>query len=95
MCGTPLRLGDSQRYTVGAVSINSAVAPSGVNYFRIIVLSGSGVHISVGINPVALQTHTFIPRNVAQEFIISAGERVAAIRFSNNSSVVITWLYST
>lgn len=89
----PLRLGQDERLIVGATSSTSSIALSGVSYFRLIVLTGGGVHIKVGVAPVALNTNTYLARGIAEYFRISVGERVALIRESTNSIVILTWMY--
>lgn len=91
----PLRLGASERYVVGVASVNSSVAPAGVSFFRMVALTGAGIHIDVGTAPTALATHAFIPPNREQYFRISAGERVAAIRTSTDGTVILTWMFPT
>lgn len=83
------RLGTHQSvaYTGTAGTISNAIG-SGVQKVR--VVATTACYVTIGKDPTATTSHTYLPADAPEYFTCAAGEKVSAIRVASDGTLHVT-----
>jgi hypothetical protein len=87
--GTVYRLGANEIVTVNSTSAaNTTAFQPGTNAVRL--LSTKTCHVAFGGSPTATTADAMLPPNVPEYFVVTPGQKVAAIRTTTSGSLSVT-----